>query len=71
MDQADLVSAAAALGVGVNKAAPHVKSKLSDLKSKLNRRANDTVETTDLEAEPEQADIIRLGCGSNAVRSLC
>ncbi|MFF3085474.1 hypothetical protein ACFVRB_10545 [Streptomyces nojiriensis] len=57
-----LLAAGTVLGVAANKAAPHVRSKLSDLRSKLNRRANDTAEATDLEAEPEpeQADVIRL-----------
>ncbi|MFB7266535.1 hypothetical protein ACFCXH_30985 [Streptomyces nojiriensis] len=55
-----LLGAGAALGVAAAKAAPHVKSKLNDLRSKLSRKANDTTEATVLEAEPEQADVIRL-----------
>lgn len=52
-----LVGAGAALGVAATKAAPRVKSKLSDLGSKLNRRANDAVGATGPQAEPEQAAV--------------
>ncbi|MGZ9935364.1 hypothetical protein ACXNSR_36435 [Streptomyces sp. NC-S4] len=74
-----LVGAGAALGVAATKAAPRVKSKPSDLGSKLNRRANDAVGATgpQAEPEPEQAGVIRLrprvrpstGSGSAARRN--
>ncbi|MFG2836405.1 hypothetical protein ACGFYE_15585 [Streptomyces zaomyceticus] len=44
---------AATLGVVVVKAAPHIKSKLNGLRSKLNRMPEDTTETSLLQAVPE------------------
>ncbi|MBQ0855549.1 hypothetical protein J8N05_46135 [Streptomyces sp. BH-SS-21] len=35
------------------KAAPHIKSKLNDLRSKLHRKPEDTAETGPLQAMPE------------------
>ncbi|MFI0155932.1 hypothetical protein [Streptomyces lydicus] len=45
--------AAAALGAVAVKAAPHIKSKLNGLRSKLNRKPEDTAETSPLRAVPE------------------
>ncbi|MFI1360972.1 hypothetical protein ACH4TV_46530 [Streptomyces sp. NPDC020898] len=45
--------AAAALGAVAVKAAPHIKSKLNGLRSKLNRKPEDTAETGPLQAGPE------------------
>lgn len=44
---------AAALGAVAVKAAPHIKSKLNDLRSKLNRKPEETAETGPLQAVPE------------------
>ncbi|MGW3399957.1 hypothetical protein [Streptomyces hydrogenans] len=44
--------AAAALGVVVVKAAPHIKNKFNGLRSKLNRKPEDTAETGSLQAVP-------------------
>lgn len=45
--------AVAALGAVAVKAAPHIKSKLNGLRSKLNRKPEDTAETGPLQAVPE------------------
>ncbi|MEU9228965.1 hypothetical protein AB0D40_31945 [Streptomyces massasporeus] len=45
--------AAAVLGAVAVKAAPHIKSKLNGLRSKLNRKPEDTAQTGPLQAVPE------------------
>ncbi|MEU0665278.1 hypothetical protein ABZ508_13865 [Streptomyces lavendulocolor] len=45
--------AAAGLGALAVKAAPHIKSKLNSLRTKLNRKPEDTAETGPLQAVPE------------------
>ncbi|MFG2968554.1 hypothetical protein ACGFZS_35340 [Streptomyces sp. NPDC048288] len=62
-----LVTAGLVLGVAAVKAAPHVKSGLMSLKSKLSRRAEQTADaevpiplTVVAEVEPEQPDTPRL-----------
>ncbi|WP_327136275.1 hypothetical protein OG311_40350 (plasmid) [Streptomyces sp. NBC_01343] len=45
--------AAAVLGAVAVKAAPHIKSKLNGLRSRLNRKPEDTAETGPLQAVPE------------------
>lgn len=55
-----VLTAGVALGVGAMKAAPHIKSRLSDLKSKLNRRTHDAGEADAQEVELAQPDVIWL-----------
>ncbi|KOT46705.1 hypothetical protein ADK41_00300 [Streptomyces caelestis] len=45
--------AAAALGAVAVKTAPHIKSKFNSLRTKLNRKPEDTAETGPLQAVPE------------------
>jgi hypothetical protein len=41
-----VVAAVGAAGIVAAKATPHVKKRFNDLKSKLNRKSEDTVEVT-------------------------
>ncbi|MET8538148.1 hypothetical protein ABZV67_42195 [Streptomyces sp. NPDC005065] len=45
------------VGIVAVKATPHVKNRFNDLKSKLNRKPEDTVEAAAQEARPEQSDM--------------
>ncbi|MBG0818394.1 hypothetical protein [Planomonospora sp. ID82291] len=51
------VSAGVVVGVVASKAAPHVKSRFNDLKSRVNRKSEDTVEAAARETIPEQSDM--------------
>ncbi|MFE2181365.1 hypothetical protein [Streptomyces sp. NPDC059455] len=50
------IAATVAVGAVAVKVVPHVKNKFNDLKSKLNRVPEDTVEAADQGARPKQCD---------------
>ncbi|MED7929238.1 hypothetical protein SMD20_33685 [Nonomuraea sp. LP-02] len=51
------VIAGITVGIVALKATPHVKHRFTDLKSKLNRKSEDTVEAATQKVRPEQPDM--------------